>query len=248
MTLLCSIHDVTPCHLNAVRNLRERLAACGVSAVTLLVVPRFHGDALERSPHMLRFLRDRVAAGDEVCLHGFFHRQSGSLRGLARLRSALFTAGEGECLCAGDFTPFLRDGRALLEDIIGARVRGFVAPAWLEPPGFARLLAAEGFCWHEDRFWLEQLAPPRRVATPVISFATRTAARRASSLAAAALLRAPLAAAARLGLTPLRLALHPSDHGDAGVMAFAEATARALATRVRSPTYSAWWGAAAARA
>jgi predicted deacetylase len=197
----------------------------------------------------VRWLRECVDAGDEICLHGFWHQQHGaSLQGLSRVRAALFTAGEGECLVPGDFTGRLREGRAVLEAAVGAPIRGFVAPAWLEPPGFSRLLEAEGFEWHEDRWGLERLRPPRRVWAPVLSFATRTPMRRASSLATAKLLRSPLKLAAKAGLAPVRLALHPSDARDAGVMEFATATARELAIRMPSPTYASWWAASGARA
>src|SRR5262249_36807653 len=128
--LLCALHDVAPPHLPAIRALRDRLRARGVAAATLRVVPRYHGEALERSPETVAWLRAQAAAGDEICLHGFHHRETAPLVGwLDRARAALFTAGEGECLATPAFAPLLRAGRALVEDLVGTAVRGFVAPA-----------------------------------------------------------------------------------------------------------------------
>ncbi|HKA87530.1 MAG TPA: DUF2334 domain-containing protein [Haliangiales bacterium] len=232
MPLLCALHDVAPPHLPAIRALRDRLRARGVAAATLLVVPRYHGEALERSPETVAWLRAQAAAGDEICLHGFHHRETAPLVGwLDRARAALFTAGEGECLATPAFAPLLRAGRALVEDLVGTAVRGFVAPAWLEPRGFGRLLAAEGFGWHETRWGIERLSPRRRHLAPVLSFAARTRARRRTSLAAARLLR-PLVAAAGT----VRLALHPGDLAHPELVAFAEETAAGR----RAVTCSRW--------
>jgi len=236
VTLLASIHDVAPPHLGAVRRLREELEGWGVGRATLLAVPNFHGEnPLGGCPETVRWLRARAAAGDEICLHGHLHRQRAApgqrVRPLDRVRAALFTAHEGECLSlsAEARRRMLDDERRRLEDLIGAGVRGFVAPAWLEPPGFAAHLEEAGFAWHEGSLWIERLAGGRaRVRTPVIGFATRSRPRLLASLAWAALL-APALAAQRA--RPVRVALHPADAGSPAVMRAAARATRALARR-----------------
>ena len=161
MTLLASIHDVAPPHLAAARALRARLESWGVGRVTLLAVPDLHGrHPLARDAATAGWLRDRAAAGDEICLHGDVHLQRGPIAARAdRARAALLTAGEGECLALSDEARarMLVDGKRRLEDLLGRRVAGFVAPAWLEPRGFGAHLAAAGFRWHEGSLWIERL-------------------------------------------------------------------------------------------
>lgn len=238
--LLASIHDIAPPHLAAARRLRDELERWGVGRATLLAVPNFHGEhPLGRCPETVRWLRARAAAGDEICLHGHLHRQGASIaRPLDRLRAGLFTAREGECLSlsAEARRQMLDDERRRLEDLIGVAVRGFVAPAWLEPAGFAAHLEEAGFAWHEGSLWIERLAGRRRrVRTPVIGFATRSRPRLLASLAWAALL-APALAAQRA--RPVRVALHPADAGSPAVMRAAARAARALARR-RAPATTA---------
>jgi predicted deacetylase len=243
VSLLVAIHDVAPSHLATVARLRERLADWGVARVTLLAVPDYHGrGALCRSPATLAWLRARAAAGDEICLHGHFHVQRRPPPGpLARVRARVWTAGEGECLAQddGERRRMLHDERRALEDALGLPIRGFVAPAWLEPPGFGRVLAAAGFAWHETGLWVERLgAAPRRWHTPVIGFATRTAARRIASLAWARALAPAAAGLAARDHAPARVALHPDDAGSPAVLAAAGRVVRRLAGALAAETYA----------
>jgi len=242
VTLLASIHDVAPPHLAAARELRARLGSWGIPRVTLLAVPNFHGQhPLERAPDTVAWLRARADAGDEICLHGDVHCQRAPVvRAGDRVRAALFTEGEGECLAlSGEArTRMLVDGKRRLEDLLGRPIAGFVAPAWLEPRGFGAHLAVAGFRWHEGGLWIERLGPPlagraRRYRTPVIGFATRTRLRLGAGLAWAGLLAPVLAAAAAAGLGPahVRVALHPGDRGSPAVLRAAE---RAVATLLRT--------------
>jgi len=248
VTLLASIHDVAPPHLAAARTLREELAAASPGPVTLLVVPDFHGrHPLERAPETVRWLRERAAAGDEICLHGGTHMARVPIpSGVDRARAAVFTAGEGECLALERAAAhrMLCDGRRLVEDLVGAPVRGFVAPAWLEPRGFATALAACGFAWHEGSLWVERLAAPgraaRRVRTPVIGFATRSRIREIAALGWAATLT-PLLARAGAGRLA-RVALHPADLGSFAVVRAARRTLAALARVHAVATYAAALG------
>jgi hypothetical protein len=226
--LVVSIHDVAPPFLAEVSALRARLARWGVGAVTLLAVPDYHGRApLDGDLATLRWLRRQHGGGDEIALHGIVHRQNRpAVRRRDRLRAALLTAGEGEMLGAVE-PRRLAEARARLARLVGAPIDGFVAPAWLEPAGFERVLAELGFGWHETAFSVARLAGEmRRHRTPVIGFATRTRWRERAAIAWAAALtplldRLPSAA-------PVRVALHPGDLRSVAVMRAAERTVRRL--------------------
>jgi predicted deacetylase len=233
--LVASIHDVAPETFDAVRRLRDALDSWGVARVTLLAVPDHHRRGrLDAAPAVGTWLRARVAAGDEVCLHGYHHLAMARVRApLGRLRAALFTAGEGELLAVApaNLRRLIDDGKALVEGVLGARVRGFVAPAWLEPPGLARVLAAAGFEWHEDRYRIKRLDGGGARLAPVLGFATRSVWRERAALAwVRALGRiAPV-------LPVVRLVLHPADLASPAVMARAGVVARALVARRHAVT------------
>jgi predicted deacetylase len=232
--LVVSIHDVAPVFLSEVRTLRARLSSWGVGAVTLLAVPDHHAvSPLGRSPWTVGWLRERIDAGDEVALHGFHHRQEGPIRARwDRLRARLLTAGEGEMLAVpmAAAPGLVGRGRALLADLLGREPAGFVAPAWLEPRGLGRVLAASGFAWHESSLWVEDLRAGRRIASPVLGWATRS---RWREQAAVAWARVVGPAASRLGRATgvVRVALHPGDLHSAVVMGSIERTVRALVAR-----------------
>jgi len=93
-----SLHDVAP---DTWPQCERLLALCDRHAVpvTLLVVPRYHhGAAIDEAPEFARALRARVARGDDVVLHGYYHRDdSRAARGPVEwLRRRFYTASEGE--------------------------------------------------------------------------------------------------------------------------------------------------------
>ncbi len=240
--LVVSIHDVAPPFMSEVRTLRESLVSWGVAAVTLLAVPDHHQRApLGRAPSTVAWLRERLAAGDEVALHGFHHLQQGPIRsGWDRLRARALTAGEGEMLALAPAAvpAFLARGRSLLAEHLGRQPAGFVAPAWLEPRGLDRILAAAGFGWHETSLWLEDLPVRRRIASPVLGWATRS---RWREQAAVAWARAVAPVADRLGRSTgiVRVALQPGDVHSPPVMASIERTVRMLVERHPAATTAA---------
>jgi len=215
--LLVSIHDVTPRHLERVKRIRGALTELGIGHVTLLAVPEFHGqESLAGCTATTHWLRRQIDSGDEVALHGHYHRQLGTLPSLrARARARLFTAGEGECLALRpESTQAMMQGKQQLENLVGCPVRGFVAPAWLEPTGFRETLRAQNFLWHEVSWFIERLGVrpqyDARAWSPVIGFATRTRMRLWSALAWARVSQ-PLFEKVMLENHPIRVALHPSD-------------------------------------
>jgi len=117
------------------------------------------------------------------------------------------TAGEGEFLglSRDQAAERISTGRVLIEDVIGRPIDGIVAPAWLYGDGARQALRDAAIPLAEDQFRYWSPATGLQLATgPVITWASRTRMRLASSLAAAALLRhAPLEV--------LRVGVHPPD-------------------------------------
>lgn len=210
--LLASIHDVSPRFEGAVDGLADRLGRLlGGPRFAMLVVPDHWGEAPiagNRAFHAR--LRDWHAAGIEMFVHGWFHRDDSRHEGAAAgFKARHMTAGEGEFLGLDHATALdrMRRGRAMIEDIIGAPVTGFIAPAWLYGPGALDALGDAGFALAEDhmRVWSPVSG---RVLTrgPVVTWASRSPARIASSLAFAA-----LAARALAPVRTVRVAVHPGD-------------------------------------
>ncbi len=128
----------------------------------------------------------------------------------------------------------MRDGRALLEDILGRPVGGFVAPAWLYGDGARCALRDAGFAFAEDHFRVWRPSDDEILCHgPVVTWASRSRARQASSLGFAAL--------ARLVLAPLpvaRVAVHPGDAGVSAILASIDRTIAALKRGRRVARYS----------
>ncbi|WP_037552116.1 DUF2334 domain-containing protein [Sphingomonas sp. URHD0057] len=206
--LLASIHDVSPRFEGEVDRLLEMLRPSVGERIAMLVVPNHWGDApiVPGSAFATR-LRAWSASGLEIFLHGFFHRDEARHRGRDRFRATIMTAGEGEFLGLSrtEAARRIAAGRRLLEDITGREIAGFVAPAWLYGAGTLEALADCVMPMAEDHWRVWSPATDAKLARgPVITWASRTTLRLASSLAAAA----------TLGRSPqkvLRIAVHPPD-------------------------------------
>jgi uncharacterized protein len=212
-SLLASIHDVGPRSEAAVDRLADLFERhIGAPRYAMLVVPDHWGEApLVPGSAFATRLRGWADSGIEMFLHGWFHRDTtphGSAG--ARFKAKHMTAGEGEFLGLDYATARdrMERGRALIEDVIGLPVAGFIAPAWLYGDG-ARAAARDcGFAIAEDhlRVWSPVQADRVLVRGPVITWASRSRGRIASSLAVAAAARALMPR--RRGM---RLAVHPGD-------------------------------------
>lgn len=229
--LLLSIHDVGPRFEAEVDRHADRFAAAGIGhRFAMLVVPDHWGEAPLKGSGFATRLRQWASLGVEMFVHGWFHRDEARHRGpLDRFRARHMTAGEGEFLGL-DTTEAARrmtDGRNLIEDIIGAPVAGFIAPAWLYGDGARTALTQNRFAIAEDhmRVW-----SPTTGATlargPVITWASRSRGRILSSLLAARLLRHALRPA-----PVVRMAVHP---GDMHVGALVRSIDRTLAQLMKS--------------
>ncbi len=209
--LLASIHDVGPRFEREVEQLAALLTdLLGRPRFAMLVVPDHWGAApLAQAPAFQRRLREWADAGVEMFVHGWFHQDRAEHTGLAGLKARHMTASEGEFLGLPRDIAAQRmvDGRALIEDIIGRPVAGFIAPAWLYGEGAREALAASGFALAEDHFRVWQPADGKVLARgPVVTWASRSRSRQLSSLGFAALARPGLRA-----LPVARIAVHPGD-------------------------------------
>lgn len=206
--LLASIHDVGPRFEREVDHLADRLARhLGGPRFAMLVVPDHWGEApLAHARAFQAKLRHWAAAGVEMFVHGWTHRDDSPAPSF-RARHA--TAGEGEfaALPQAEALRRMTEGRALVEDILGRPVAGFIAPAWLYSPGARAALGAAGFALAEDHLRVWRPADGAVLAGgPVVTWASRSAWRIRSSLAFAALARTALRP-----LATLRIAVHPGD-------------------------------------
>lgn len=206
--LLLSIHDVGPrfeSQIDALVDRFERLS--GGTRFAMLVVPDHWDQApLSASPHYRAKLRRWSDRGVEMFVHGWRHRDDSVRRSFAARH---MTAGEGEfsALYRGEALCRMRAARNVIEDAIGRAATGFVAPAWLYSAGALQALRDADFALAEDHMRVWRPDDGTTLARgPVVTWATRSRARIASSLAFARL--------ARTALKPLpvvRVAAHPGD-------------------------------------
>jgi hypothetical protein len=234
--LLASIHDVSPRFESEVGQLVDRLDSHVGRRFAMLVVPNHWGDApiVPGSPFATR-LRAWAEQGIEMFLHGFYHRDVGKHeRPADAIRARFMTAGEGEFLglSRAEAVNRIKEGRALVEDVIGRRIDGFVAPAWLYGSGAVEALSELKVPLAEDHMKVWSPESGRLLASgPVITWASRTRLRLLSSLAAAtALRRAPLAV--------LRVGVHPPDVRHPALLKSIDKTFRAASRARRSGRYS----------
>ena len=76
MKALCvALHDVAPETWPQCAALLDLLDGLGVSPLTLLVVPDWHARGrIDADAGFVRAIEHRRARGDEIALHGYFHR------------------------------------------------------------------------------------------------------------------------------------------------------------------------------
>jgi len=210
--LIASIHDVSPRFEAQVDQLADRLSRLlGGPRFAMLVVPDHWGGAPIAGNRAFRArLRAWHASGIEMFVHGWFHRDEvRHASSLAALKARHMTAGEGEFLGLSreEAARRMADGKALIEDIIGAPVAGFIAPAWLYGPGALAAMADVGFAIAEDHMRVWSPSTGRTLARgPVLTWASRSSYRIASSIFFAGIARHAL-----LAIKTVRIAVHPGD-------------------------------------
>jgi len=202
------MHDVAPETWPRCERLLEAVARVAPVPVTLLVVPNHH----RRNPGVPTWYRDalaaRIAAGDELALHGFFHVDEGpratTLADWCRRRILTASEGEFSALPAPIARRRLYGGRRWFERQAWP-VDGFVAPAWLLGRGAWHALSNSPFLYTTTSTHFHLLHPWQGIPAPAIAWSTRSRLRRALSLAWHGLRPVPYD-------PPLvRIALHPDD-------------------------------------
>lgn len=207
------VHDVAPVTWPLARRLMAAVQEVAPLPLTLLAVPRYHHHLPQAD--FEQWLGGRLAAGDELALHGYTHWDEGEPRGWTdRWRRRVYTAGEGEFsgLDSAQAGWRLAAGLRWFEQQ-GWPVQGFVAPAWLMSPGTWEALAA----WPRLRYTctLRQIVPlpgGEPLVSQSLVYSTRAAWRRALSCA-----WNPAVALAQRRRPLLRFELHPHDVEHAAV-------------------------------
>ncbi len=237
--LLVSIHDVSPRSEGAVDALAERLERhLGHANFAMLVIPDHWREApVAGNAAFHARLRQWAGQGIEMFLHGWCHRdETPATHGLAGIKGRHMTAGEGEFLnLSRDVAAQrMREGKALLEDILGQPVAGFIAPAWLYGPGAMAALGDLGFALAEDHM---KVWSPRSGAVlargPVVTWASRSPGRIRSSLWFAGLARGVLPV-----LPTVRVAVHPGDVTVPDLLTSIDATLARFAATHRPSRYA----------
>lgn len=150
--------------------------------VTLLVVPRLHGE-----PHSPRFdesLARRASMGDELALHGYMHEEDSPVRGpLDALRRRCTDAqSEFRSLRCDDALQRLHAGMRWFA-ANGWPLGGFAAPSWCVGPGAWAALKLTPFSYLLTRDSLHALAREEDMPSHTIEHRTGGPVRRSLSLA-----------------------------------------------------------------
>ncbi len=142
-SLMLVLHDVAPETWPDYQPFVQAVDAIGGVPMTWLVVPDFHQrNPLLRSPAFCRLLERRLAQGDELALHGYYHADDGPpprTPGEYFMRRIYTHEGEFHALDQQQALQRLQHGL----DLFGRQgwpVAGFVAPAWLMSEGTRQAL------------------------------------------------------------------------------------------------------------
>jgi len=215
-----AIHDVAPDTWPECQRLLALVDERGAGPVTLLVIPQRHGRApAGRSPAFVAALERRLARGDELALHGYYHRDTGpsprTLRQFVERR--VMTRGEGEFAALDEDEAAFRIGLGVeLFDRLGWPLYGFVPPAWLLNDAGRRAIDRFGarFRYASTRRFIHRLPSWTATATANLCYSPDRPWRRAMSRAMIAV------ALARARHCPLlRMSMHPQDARSAEVLA-----------------------------
>jgi len=241
--LIVSLHDVSPLTQTRCMEILGDLRAVGVAATSLLVIPNHHGKApLDAHPACAAWLLDRAADGDEIVLHGYFHRRvSRGDEGLGeRWITRCYTAGEGEFfdLEEGEAVRLLQNGRALFAEVGLPHPTGFIAPAWLLGEAALRAVRREEFLYTTYLNRITRMDGGEEMTQSLV-WSARSAWRRVASLAWNRLLFQRL-----LRTRVLRIGLHPPDWEYPALRRQILALIRRALAHRQSMTYEHWVQAA----
>jgi len=144
--LVVSIHDVAPATAEETRQWCRDVDSLGIPTSLLVIPGPWRGSSLADEPSYGDVLRERVAAGDDLVLHGWVHRAGPEGSRLRRTVCQAVARGAAEfgALDEAQATERLEAGRAVLAGL-GLTVDGFTPPGWLASRAADRALARAGF-------------------------------------------------------------------------------------------------------
>lgn len=237
--LLLVLHDVAPHTWADYQPFVEAVDALGEVPMTWLVVPDFHRhNDLEAHPGLRRLLTGRVARGDELALHGYFHCDDEPPPNTPRdwfMRRIYTREGEFYTLSQDAALARLRAGIELFHRYHWP-LEGFVAPAWLMSEGTRRALRQLPLSYTSDSQHLFRLPDFTPVDAPGLVWSARNAWRRGLSKLVSdqreqRLRQAPV----------IRLGLHPVDMRHRFARDYWLQTLKRLLDQGRMPMTKARW-------
>ncbi|QXH52533.1 DUF2334 domain-containing protein [Pseudomonas fakonensis] len=238
-SLMLVLHDVAPQTWPDYQPLVEAIDALGGVPMTWLVVPDFHHrNALSRSPAFCHLLERRLAQGDELALHGYYHADDGPpprSPGEYFMRRLYTHEGEFYSLDQAAALQRLQAGLQLFERQ-GWPVAGFVAPAWLMSEGTRQALRQLPLRYTSTPQHLYRLPDFTAIEAPGLVWSARSAWRRSLSR-----LVSDWQCRRWRHASTLRLGLHPVDMRHPSARNYWLDTLQTLLAQGREPlTKSAW--------
>jgi predicted deacetylase len=185
MKAVCLVlHDVAPSTWADYQPFVEAVDALGDVPMTWLVVPDFHRhDALDANPAFRQVLDARVARGDELALHGYYHDDQEPMPNNPRdwfMRRVYTHEGEFYRLSREAALDRLHAGLDMFQRYDWP-VQGFVAPAWLMSDGTRQALRELPLSYTSDPQHLYRLPDFSAIAAPGLVWSARSAWRRGLS-------------------------------------------------------------------
>ncbi len=185
MKAVCLVlHDVAPSTWADYQPFVEAVDALGDVPMTWLVVPDFHRhDALDANPAFRQVLDARVARGDELALHGYYHDDQEPMPNNPRdwfMRRVYTHEGEFYRLSREAALARLHAGLEMFQRYDWP-VQGFVAPAWLMSDGTRQALRELPLSYTSDPQHLYRLPDFSAIAAPGLVWSARSAWRRGLS-------------------------------------------------------------------
>ncbi len=185
MKAVCLVlHDVAPSTWADYQPFVEAVDALGDVPMTWLVVPDFHRhDALDANPAFRQVLDARVARGDELALHGYYHDDQEPLPNTPRdwfMRRVYTHEGEFYRLSREAALARLHAGLEMFQRYDWP-VQGFVAPAWLMSDGTRQALRELPLSYTSDPQHLYRLPDFSAIDAPGLVWSARSAWRRGLS-------------------------------------------------------------------
>jgi predicted deacetylase len=183
-SVLLVLHDVAPNTWADYRPFVEAVDALGNVPITWLVVPDFHHhNDLGAHGDFRRLLDSRVARGDELTLHGYYHCDEQPRPRTPKewfMRRIYTHEGEFYQLSEAQALQRLTDGIELFQRNDWP-LQGFVAPAWLMSEGTRLALRQLPLSYTSDPQHLYRLPDFTRVHAPGLVWSARSAWRRGLS-------------------------------------------------------------------